>query len=651
MNRLFLLAAWAASVTLPAAADPDRLLAVWHFDEPSGARVLDASSNGLDGRMRGGKRVDGRFGRAVELDGVDDYVRCPSIGALEEGSAEIWVKLLKKPSGQAGFVTFGMGYGKRNDTAILGNAPTTPTSPPSPWSFGVYGDGWQTAKPATEVSLGQWHHVVGTWGRDGLQCYVDGKPIAGSTAWTGGLPSHAAVLMGASSWNSHTACVLDEVRLYSVALTAETVRDHWEHHGYVASPPQPSRSMAHLSRSAVANVADFYDVSHPTCGIQKAVDSLPARGGIVTIPPGTYLLKRGVRLRSKTALQGAGPSTILTRDAQVWSLLAQTAQQGERSFTVERVDGFEVGMEVGVNDSKQFGWHTTHTVITAVRGNVLEIDQPLKRTYMRERRALAANHFPAIEASHQRDVVVQDLCIDGNAEESPGVGRIDFTFEAIHFYNTSDSMIRRCVVRGWPSDGIGVQGGSNVKVLGCTASGCLGHGFHPGTSLQHAVFDANMGHHNGCDGLYFCANVRYIVVSNSVFHHNRGDGIGGLGGGGDRYNVVSSNVCRSNGRCGIDAAGGAENVIASNLCLNNSQAKAGRYPGILLHDATHTSVTGNRCLDDQDKPTQLRGICESGKSDYNLFSSNHLVTQTGEGLVMIGPKSQAHGNLAESQKQ
>ena len=220
MLRLALLALCTAVTTAGAAPGPERLLAVWHFDEPGGARVLDASGQGFDGRVRGAKRVEGLFGNALEFDGVDDYVACPGVGALQQGAVEAWVKLLSKPKGQTGFVTFGLGYARKNDVAILGHAPTRPGQRMTPWSFGIYGDGWRTAIGPAQQPQGEWHHLVGAWSRDGIRCYVDGQLAAECPKHKRGLPSHAAVLVAASSWNSHTACVVDEVRVYSAPLSA-----------------------------------------------------------------------------------------------------------------------------------------------------------------------------------------------------------------------------------------------------------------------------------------------------------------------------------------------------------------------------------------------------------------------------------------------
>ena len=41
------------------------------------------------------------------------------------------------------------------------------------------------------------------------------------------------------------------------------------------------------------NVADFAAADSPTAGIQDAIESLPASGGLVTIPAGEYLRRAG----------------------------------------------------------------------------------------------------------------------------------------------------------------------------------------------------------------------------------------------------------------------------------------------------------------------------------------------------------------------
>ena len=90
--------------------------------------------------------------------------------------------------------------------------------------------------------------------------------------------------------------------------------------------------------------------------------------------------------------------------------------------------------------------------------------------------------------------------------------------------------------------------------------------------------------------------------------------------------------------------GGEEQVITGNLLLSNSQEEAGKWPGIRMEDLTNTIAQANRCADDQKRQTQTQGIVESGKSDNNLISGNLCVGMK-EGIVVVGGRSRAEGNL------
>ena len=242
------------------------------------------------------------------------------------------------------------------------------------------------------------------------------------------------------------------------------------------------------------------------------------------------------------------------------------------------------------------------------------------------------------------DCGLQSLSVDGGERFDQSVFA-DFTISAIHFVRTIDARIRDCVVRHWPADGVSVQGGSGTIVTNCLSQGCLGHGFHPGTSVKHSLWINNIGRENGRDGLYFCMYVRHSVVSNSTFHGNGRYGIGGLGDGGDQYNLVANNTCVDNARHGIEASGGKNNTISSNICLNNSQEEAGKYSGIGLCDVTGMTVNANRCLDDQEISTQGYGIEEKGESNQNLIVANHCQGNLCGGIMTIGDRTKCTENL------
>ncbi len=423
----------------------------------------------------------------------------------------------------------------------------------------------------------------------------------------------------------------------------------------LASCPAP---VSAAQPKAVLDAADFARAGSATCGIQEAMDALPPSGGVVNIRPGTYVMRRAIVLRSHVTLRGAGPTTVLTRGKQAHAKLTKPARKGETSVEVASTAGFRVGDEVAVLDNRMRGWYMAHCILKAIGPKRLGFVKPIESghkvgLFEPKRGAVVVNFFPFIVGSRLYsgkpvvDVGIFDLALDGNLKQNPGPWKC-FTLSAIHFANVSDSVVRGVVVRGSVGDGIGVQGGADNRVEGCLVERCRGHGLHPGTALRGGVFANNISRHNGGDGLYFCWQCVGVTVTNNLLHDNDGSGIGGLGEGGtggDRFNVVSNNVCRHNGRWGIQAVRGRNNIITGNICLDNSRSKPGRYSGILVADTTHTLVTGNRCGTDGKKPTQKFGIEESGKSDANVFSANICEGNLAGGIAIVGKSSQLSANI------
>ena len=395
---------------------------------------------------------------------------------------------------------------------------------------------------------------------------------------------------------------------------------------------------------ATQNVTDFSEKESYTSGLQEAIDAVPESGGVVWVPPGVYTLRRHVRLRRNVSVRGSGRASLIHRTPEVFSSLASEAQAGDTSVQIESVAKFAVGMEVSVFDAMQHGWHATHAFIVDVNENQLHLDRPINRSCLPERNGMVAHAFSAFVGWEESGCELEGLCIDGGSPSGKSVFA-DFMVSAIHLVRTTDARVRGCDVHRWPADGVSVQGGSGAIVTDCIAEGCLGHGFHPGTSVQHSLWTNNIGRNNGRDGLYFCMRVRHSVVSGSTFYGNRRHGIGGLGDGGDEYNVVANNTCVSNACHGIEASHGQNNTISGNICLNNSQEEAGKYSGIGLRDVISMTVSANRCLDDQFARTQAYGVEEAGASNQNLIVANHCRGNLTGSILTVGADTKCVENL------
>jgi parallel beta-helix repeat protein len=393
----------------------------------------------------------------------------------------------------------------------------------------------------------------------------------------------------------------------------------------------------------VVSVGDIVAAESPTGGVQEAIDALGPDGGLVVIPPGVYTLRRSIVLASNVTLRGSGPATVLRRDAGAYSLLARNCPAKSNEVELRDTAGFEPGQEVAIRDVEQNGWGVLHAIVKEVKGKRLVLDRPTTDEYLMSREAAAIHGFPAFHGVEKTMFAIENLTIDGNLEKQPEDTPVDFTLSAVHLVRCTLARVRDVTVIGWPSDGIGVQGGGDVQVIGCTAKGCRGHGFHPGTSIKGAVFTGNVGHDNGRDGLYFCMRVKFITVSNNVFRGNGWNGIGGLGDAFDEWNVCTGNTCVENGRAGIDLSSGKNNVVSANVCVNNSQRVPGKYPGILIRDTTGSVIANNRASDDQEKPTQRTGIAETGKSDYNVITGNNL-GGSAKAIEKVGQHTEVSGN-------
>lgn len=640
---------WAALLLLIWAvcswADPEPAH-VWHFDEAAGDEALDAAEDFVDLKILGGAtRVEGLFGGAVQT-GAGGYVQGVGLGPMATGAVECWVKPLEEMgAAQFGIIGFGNRYGERNDFALLGIFPGAEAGAPSRFGFGICKSAWDGAHTDARPSLNEWHHLVANWGRLGIQVYLDGRLVADKDVRFD-LADHAAVFLGASSWGRTYAMVIDEVRVYRENLPAATVAAHFADHSYVTTPVAPENRMVHYgpTQGASVSVADYVSDQSFTCGIEEAIAALPRGGGEVYIPPGRYLLRRSIWVPSGVTLRGAGPATVLLRLPEVATKITAAADAGATRIEVEDPAIFEVGQDVSVYADAVHGWHSTTAHIVAIEGNTVVLERGLNKPVDPAANAAMSNAFPMITAEHKRDFTVRDLTIDGGVGV-PNTGVMDFTWAALHFYDCVDLTIDSCRVRNYICDGISVQAGRGATITNCLVENCRGHGMHPGTGLQDSVWSHNISRNNTGDGLFFCMRVMHSVISNNVLVRNAGCGIGHIGGGGDKYNVVSGNTCIANGRWGIHVFDGSDNVVTGNLCLNNSQSAAGRYPGIGVIKTTDSVITGNRCLDDQTTKTQAAGIIEQDASDHNLISGNLCRGNLGPGVQTSGPETEAFGNM------
>ena len=210
-------------VSLAAAQGEESLVAYWSFDAGSGKDVKDDSGNGHDGVIvDAADWVDGKFGKALDFGAGGGYVDVPDDDALDlsdEVTVMGWCNLNEAIAGQKRLMS-------KNDSIFFlfdFGAPTTLDFLVKPNNDFV--------EATTEFEVGKWYHFAGTYDGDSLRIYINGE----MESEKGGVPPIATsdldLWIGADDWQpdiSNFPGILDDIRIYSVALTNEQIKKAME---------------------------------------------------------------------------------------------------------------------------------------------------------------------------------------------------------------------------------------------------------------------------------------------------------------------------------------------------------------------------------------------------------------------------------------
>ncbi|UCE49443.1 MAG: carbohydrate binding domain-containing protein, partial [Phycisphaerales bacterium] len=236
---------WSLTTVPNVAVTDPSLLGWWTLDEGGGTTAVDWSGRGNHGALIGGLEwADGYQGGALEF-GVGRYVDCGT-GAAEEVAADFtlaaWAKLAPVTVGNYGGIGGRLMY---DGTNYFGFAVVRHSS-------NVYrlwvGDGTaDLAKSAASSDVmytdTEWHHVAGV--REGRTnaLYIDGVRQA-STTLTDFVPSQQFFYIGRqySTQTDRTFVgLIDDVRLYNKALTADQIAEVMLGNTKTAGNPVPDR--------------------------------------------------------------------------------------------------------------------------------------------------------------------------------------------------------------------------------------------------------------------------------------------------------------------------------------------------------------------------------------------------------------------------
>ncbi|HNX27302.1 MAG TPA: hypothetical protein PKK48_07830, partial [Phycisphaerae bacterium] len=205
---------------LPGSEAPsDSLLAHWSLDEGQGSTAADLTGNGHDGTLGGTVNptwTDGRFDDALSFDG-QNYVVVPhssdlSFTAADSYTLSAWIYVPELPNAWKGVIAK-----SRNNFPWYGIW----ISNSNQWNFGRCGSGTKNIA-GSDVTVG-WHHVAIVQDAVGgtAKIFVDGSEEGSSSTLYDADGTGALYIGGCSMSSERFTGAVDDVRIYSRALTAD----------------------------------------------------------------------------------------------------------------------------------------------------------------------------------------------------------------------------------------------------------------------------------------------------------------------------------------------------------------------------------------------------------------------------------------------
>ena len=215
--------------------DPETAVGIWLFDDGSGNIAEDSSGKGNDGKIeKGPKWVDGKFGKALEFDGKDDYVYVSdpgksSLDLTKSLTIMAWIKPVQHPQGN-------VIVNKRAPVAPCNYTLRLADGTNGEFDFWYNSGSWQgyTTTTGAMVKDGTWYHIASTYTSgegENVKVYVNGKEVEGK--WTAG-DGKGELVANDEDFNiggrDYTGTrwfegLIDEVAVFNEVLTKDDIGD------------------------------------------------------------------------------------------------------------------------------------------------------------------------------------------------------------------------------------------------------------------------------------------------------------------------------------------------------------------------------------------------------------------------------------------
>lgn len=220
----------------------------WTFDEGTGSISSDSSGLGNHGTVLGtASYVAGVSGSALVLNGTNTYVNCgnaPSLNPTGAFSVSAWFKATVTWSGSGNDPIIDKGFTGHSWPYYQYHLGVTgPLYPVTPGSLGFTSSaGAGAGAPGGTVTVGPWRMYTATTDATRTRFYVDGTLVGTGPGASAPIDYGKPLLFGKfANLNFYLPGIIDDVQMYSRALTCADVRCMFEHPGQTAPGlPEPS---------------------------------------------------------------------------------------------------------------------------------------------------------------------------------------------------------------------------------------------------------------------------------------------------------------------------------------------------------------------------------------------------------------------------
>jgi len=236
---------------LAGAPDLDEGLVLHYtFDDFDGVAVADESGTGNTGTVYGASFVsNGVMGGAYAFDGVNDYINCGSDASLQITGSLTYSTWIKTTTDSQSVIV-----GRRNGDTSTQIASHIEVESDGRFAMGVSGGeigvGGRAAYSTKVINDGMWHHLAGVYDSGtALTIYIDGvQADQNSNGMFASLnPRQLPMYVGRKNASQSLEGLLDDVRVYSRALSSNEVAQLFEDAGYTPPPPPQRGPVLHYT--------------------------------------------------------------------------------------------------------------------------------------------------------------------------------------------------------------------------------------------------------------------------------------------------------------------------------------------------------------------------------------------------------------------